>query len=295
MMEYARGIVVSVVAGYYFVEHANKIYLCRGRGKLRLDNLSPMAGDIVLFSPGKGDTGSVEQVLPRRNFLLRPAAANVDAVVIVLAPQGPQPNLLTVDKLLALLVSMKLEAILCVNKADLDPQAARLLAGIYRNAGFASIICSALTGHGMDELSQMLGRRTVVLAGQSGVGKSHISSQISLGQLELPVQVGKLSAKIGRGKHTTRQVSLLPLAGGGKVADTPGFSVFELEMESHDLHRYYPEFLNSGQCKFAPCFHIHEPDCAVKARLQQGEINPIRYENYVKIYTELQEREANRY
>lgn len=294
-MEFARGIVVSVIAGYYFVEHGNKIYLCRGRGKLRLGNLAPMAGDIVLFSPGKEDTGTVEQVLPRRNFLLRPAIANVDAVVVVLAPQRPGPNLLMADKLLALLMSMKLEALLCINKADLDPQGAQELAGIYKDAGFASIICSALTGQGMAELSQMLGGRTAVLAGQSGVGKSQISSRIAQGQLELPVQVGKLSAKIGRGKHTTRQVSLLPLAGGGKVADTPGFSVFELEMDSWDLQRFYPEFTNSNSCKFSPCFHIHEPECAIKARLLQGEISPSRYENYLKIYSELQEREANRY
>lgn len=294
-MEFARGIVVSVVAGYYFVEHANKIFLCRGRGKLRLDNLAPMAGDIVLFSPGKEDTGTVEQVLPRRNFLLRPAVANVDAVVIVLAPQQPGPNLLMVDKLLSLLVSMQLEALLCINKADLDPRGARELAEIYKDAGFTCLICSALTGQGISDLSQMLGQRTIVLAGQSGVGKSHISSRVALGQLELPVQIGKLSAKIGRGKHTTRQVSLLPLAGGGKVADTPGFSIFELEMDSWNLHRYYPEFTNSNPCRFSPCFHIHEPDCAIKARLHQGEISPSRYENYVKIYTELQEREANRY
>jgi ribosome biogenesis GTPase len=294
-MDFARGIVVSAVAGYYFVEHENKIYLCRGRGRLRIDNLAPMAGDIVLFSPGDDDDGIVEQVLPRRNFLPRPAVANVDAVVVVLAPQHPQPNLLMVDKLLALLISMELATVICVNKADLDCQQARQLAEIYSAAGFDSLICSALTGQGLAELSQMLGQRTVVLAGQSGAGKSHISSQIASGQLKLPIQVGKLSAKIGRGKHTTRQVSLLPLAGGGKLADTPGFSVFDLEMESGHLHRFYPEFINSGQCKFAPCFHIHEPDCAVKARLQRGEISSSRYENYVKIYTELQEREANRY
>lgn len=294
-MDFARGIVVSSVAGYYFVEHENKIYLCRGRGRLRIDNLAPMAGDIVLFSPGIDDDGTVEQVLPRRNFLPRPAVANVDAVVVVLAPQRPQPNLLMVDKLLALLVSMELATVICVNKADLDCQQARQLAEVYRAAGFDSVICSALTGQGLAELSQMLGQRTVVLAGQSGTGKSHISSRIAAGQLALPIQVGKLSAKIGRGKHTTRQVSLLPLAGGGKLADTPGFSVFDLEMERGHLHRFYPEFINSGQCKFAPCFHIHEPDCAVKARLQRGEISSSRYDNYVKIYTELQAREANRY
>jgi len=294
-MDFARGIVVSAVAGYYFVEHESKIYLCRGRGRLRIDNLAPMAGDVVLFSPGSDDDGTVEQVLPRRNFLSRPAVANVDAAVVVFSPQRPQPNLLMVDKLLALLVSMELATVICVNKADLDCQQARQLAGIYSAAGFDSVICSALTGQGLSELSQLLGRRTVVLAGQSGAGKSHISSRLASGQLILPIQVGKLSAKIGRGKHTTRQVSLLPLAGGGKLADTPGFSVFDLEMESGHLHRFYPEFINSGQCKFSPCFHIHEPDCAVKARLQRSEISSSRYENYVKIFTELQEREANRY
>ncbi|HOC05883.1 MAG: ribosome small subunit-dependent GTPase A [Bacillota bacterium] len=294
-MEFAQGIIISVIAGYYYVEHAGKAYLCRARGKLRLDDLPPMAGDMVLFSPGPDDTGTVEQVLPRRNYLLRPAVANIDAVIIVLAPEKPAPNLLMADKLLALIKSQGLSALLCINKADLGTQAARELADIYKDAGVTTVICSALTGEGMGALLAAIGGMTVVLAGQSGVGKSHISSRIAGKQLELPVQVGNLSAKIGRGKHTTRQVSLLPLPGGGKVADTPGFSVFELEMESRELQLHYPEFSRSALCKFSPCSHIHEPECAIKQDVEAGQITKTRYDNYVKIYYELVEKEANRY
>jgi ribosome biogenesis GTPase len=293
-MEFAQGIIISVIAGFYYVEHADKAYMCRARGKLRLDDLPPMAGDKVLFSPGPDDTGTVESVLPRRNFLLRPAVANIDAVIIVLAPEKPTPNLLMADKLLALIRSLGLSTLLCINKADLDIQGAQGLAEIYKDST-SSIICSALTGNGMEDLLDAIGGQTVVLAGQSGVGKSHISSQIALEQLELPVQVGTLSAKLSRGKHTTRQVSLLPLPGGGKVADTPGFSVFELEMDSRELQLYYPEFTKSAFCKFSPCTHIHEPECAIKIGVEQGEISKTRYENYVKIYHELVEKEANRY
>ena len=294
-MEFARGIIVRVLAGYYFVEEKNKIYLCRGRGKLRLNNLPPLVGDEVLFSLGLDGSGTLEKVLPRRNYLLRPAVANVDVVVVVLSPKKPRPNLLTVDKLLAQVLSMGLTAITCVNKADLDIERAQSLAAIYQNAGFDSLVCSALTGQGLDELSKMLGDSTVVLAGQSGVGKSHISSRITIEQKELPVEVGNLSTKIGRGKHTTRQVTLLPLNSGGKVADTPGFSVFSLEVDSQNLHRLYPDFVNADLCKFSPCFHIYEPDCAIKADLHSGSISRGRYENYVKIFNELKEKEADRY
>lgn len=294
-MELARGIVTSIVAGYYFVEAENETYLCRGRGKLRLDGLAPVAGDKVLFNPGPEGACTINQVLPRTNCLQRPAVANIDVTVVVLSPQDPQPNLLLVDKLLAQLVAMEIRAIVCVNKADLDPGGALTLAAIYRQAGFTSLTCSALSGQGLADLSQLLAEQTAVLAGQSGVGKSHISSKITLAQPNFPLQVGKLSAKIGKGKHTTRQVTLLPLAGGGKIADTPGFSVFELEMDSWQLPRFYPEFFESPPCKFSPCSHIHEPECAVKARVGLGEISAPRYENYRKIFSELQEKEANRY
>jgi ribosome biogenesis GTPase len=293
-MEQAQGIVVSIIAGYYFVEAKKNLWRCRGRGKLRLDDLAPMAGDRVEFSPGPEGTGTVLAVLPRTNWLLRPAVANVGAVVVVLAPQNPPPNLLLADKLLAQTLSQEMEAVVCVNKADLDPQGAQALAARYRRAGFPSLACSALSGQGLDELVSMLGEGIAVLAGQSGAGKSQIIAQVAGGRLELPVEVGKLSEKIGRGKHTTRQVSLLPLKSGGKIADTPGFSVLDLDIDSTALYRFYPEF-TGGACKFSPCYHVHEPECAVIAGWQQGDIDSSRYENYLKIYAELQEKEANRY
>lgn len=295
-MMLAKGMVLSVVAGYYFVEAGDKTYLCRGRGKLRQGGLSPLAGDGVEISIGPGGEGTVEKILPRRNQLRRPAVANVDAVLIVIAPQDPQPDLVMVDKLLAILALQDIEGIICVNKSDLNPAKARELAQVYADIGFATVVCSAQTGAGVEDLIRIIGDRIVVLAGQSGVGKSRITAAIAVGQLDIPVKVGNISAKIGRGRHTTRQVSLLPLAGGGKVADTPGFSVLDLDMDSRELHRIYPEFTELAQgCQFSPCLHIHEPSCAVKDQLARGEINPLRYQNYLKIYQELKEKEANRY
>jgi len=291
------GIILSVVAGYYFVEHENQIYLCRGRGKLRNAGTSPLSGDNVQFSitPGE-DTGLVEGILPRRNQLARPAVANVDAVVIIIAAKNPEPDLLMLDKLLALVNSYGLEPIICVNKADLNPEKALGYANLYNGVGIQTIVCSGETGLGIDELSRLIGGRIVVLAGQSGVGKSHITEKIAVGKLDIPIQIGAVSAKLGRGKHTTRQVSLLPLACGGKVADTPGFSVFDLEMESSELHRVYPDFLrHADDCRFSSCRHIHEPDCAVKEHLRLGDIDPGRYDNYLKIHEELKQKEANRY
>lgn len=296
-MKEATGIVVSIVAGYYFVEHGDKVYLCRGRGRLRRAGASPLAGDIVRFNFDKGaETGVIEAVEPRRNQLQRPAVANVDAVVVVLASRSPQPDLYTADKLLAHLSFQGIPAVVCVNKSDLDPGGAARYAELYRKAGYPALSCSAETGQGLEQLSALLGARTVVLAGQSGVGKSKITSALAVGELAVPLQVGQLSAKIERGRQTTRQVSLLPLAGGGKIADTPGFSVFELDMDSRELHRMYPEFLrHAAGCKFSSCLHIHEPDCAVKEYVRLGEIAPGRYNNYLRIYQELREREAQRY
>ena len=296
-MKAATGIILSVVAGYYFVEHNDQIYLCRGRGKLRKAGTPPLSGDNVLFSitPGE-ETGLVESILPRRNQLVRPAIANVDAVVVVIAAKNPEPDLLMLDKLLALINSFGLDPIICVNKTDLAPEKAQLYTDLYNQVGMQTIMCSGETGQGLQELSSLIGGRIVVLAGQSGVGKSHITEKIAVGKLDIPIQIGAVSAKLGRGKHTTRQVSLLPLACGGKVADTPGFSVFDLEMESTDLHRVYPEFIRYAQgCRFSSCRHIHEPVCAVKEHLDLGHIDAGRYSNYLKIYEELKQKEANRY
>lgn len=292
----ATGFVVSIVAGYYFVELEGTIYLCRGRGKLRNAGDSPLAGDYVRFSRAEGEeTGTVEEILPRRNQLLRPAVANVDAVILVVSALNPAPDLLGLDKLLVLALSRGIEPVVCVNKADLDPPGAETYVGIYDKAGFKTVVCSATTGLGIEELTNLIADRVVVLAGQSGVGKSRIASRISV-QTDMPVRIGEISAKLGRGKHTTRQVSLLPLAGGGKVADTPGFSVVGVDLESRSLHRFFPEFQDyADDCQFSPCLHIHEPACAVKDGLARGEICSQRYENYLKIFQELKEREAKRY
>lgn len=295
-MKVATGIILTVVAGYYFVESDKKVYLCRGRGKLRRGEV-PLAGDNVRFSIEAGqESGSVEQILPRRNQLRRPAVANVDAVLIVIAPQDPQPDLAMVDKLLAMLALEEIQGIICVNKSDLNPSYAQKLAKVYGDIGFDTVVCSAENEIGMDSLAQLMEGRIVVLAGQSGVGKSKITEKLVGDDAAASVQVGELSAKIGRGKHTTRQVSLLPLACGGMVADTPGFSVLDLDMDSRDLHRVYPEFMRLAKgCQFTPCLHIHEPICAVKEHLVTGEINSQRYNNYLKIYQELKEKEATRY
>lgn len=290
-----RGTIISIIAGHYFVEAQNRVWVCRARGRLRLNDLPPLTGDIVKFSATEEGDCTLEEVLPRTNYLLRPAIANIDGVVVVLTPKDPPPNLLMADKLLALLVAIGIEGILCVNKVDLDEKEANSLAKMYRKAGFKSQVCSALTGEGLLELGSLLENRTVVLAGQSGVGKSHISSKIAGEKPDLPLEIGNLSAKVGRGKHTTRQVSLLPLKQGGKIADTPGFGVFELDLPSNELHRYFPEFNRFGSCRFSPCYHIHEPDCAVKTGLEQNKIWPSRYDNYVRIFNELKEKEANRY
>lgn len=294
-MRIETGTIVSVVAGYYFVDSGGEIFLCRGRGKLRKKGVSPLVGDKVEFSYTGGEDGSVQHIFPRHSELDRPAVANVDCVVIVMTPQDPEPNLLMIDKLLAMASAKGLDPMVCINKADINPEGAANWAELYGSIGFPTVICSVETGQGLEQLVGSIGARTVVLAGQSGVGKSRITSKIAVGKLDIPIQIGEISRKGRRGKHTTRQVSLLPLASGGKIADTPGFSVLEISLESKALHLYYPEFQKfSRGCQFSPCMHVHEPVCAVKDHLDRG-VCSLRYENYLKIYEELRQKEDKRY
>lgn len=289
------GVIVSTVAGYFFVQHGGELARCRARGKLKQQGVVPLAGDLVRFIAARGE-GIIEEVLPRRNQLTRPAVANVDAAMAVVAADQPTPDLLLVDKILAMASYLELEPLVCVNKRDLAPRQAEELARLYLGAGYQAAACSALDGTGIDELAGLAAGKTVVLAGQSGVGKSHITTRIARPWPELAVEVGTISPKGRRGRHTTRQVTLLAGIQGGKIADTPGFSALVPDIPSSDLAGCFPDLVNlARQCRFSTCAHVHEPGCAVKQGVAAGTVAQSRYNNYRRLLDQIKAKEDSRY
>lgn len=288
-----EGIIISGVSSFYDVYTPEEVVRCKARGLFRKQQITPVIGDRVLFS----DKLYLEQILPRTNQLIRPSVANIDQVVLVLAVHTPEPNMQLLDRFLAQALQQEITPILCINKWDLreahDPIADSIT--MYRKVGFTVLTACTRTGEGIEALKQELVHRTTVFAGPSGVGKSSLLNCLVPG---LTQETGELSAKIQRGRNTTRHSRLIPLQEGGFVADTPGFTSLYLDHLHHeDLERYYPEFEGwRERCRFYGCSHISEPDCGVKEGVEQGAIHRHRYESYVALYQEIRKsNEENRY
>lgn len=291
-----QGRIIKGVGGFYEIEAGGRLYTCRARGKFRREGLTPLPGDFVEFSPGEGEElGFVGIILPRRNALKRPAVANVDTLVLVTSARDPEPDLILLDKLLLSARTLGVDIHLVINKCDLSPPDAVAAVAVQYASAVASVLpMSAANGLGRDELLTRLAGRCSCLAGQSGVGKSSILNSLFP---ERELATGELSEKTARGRHTTRHVELLPIPGGGDVADTPGFSLLEVEpMEPADLPGLYPEFTAyGGQCRFNGCLHDSEPGCAVKDAVREGKIPAGRWERYREILKETKETWRNRY
>ena len=271
------------LSGFYDVSTAEGIITCRGRGSLRKRGLTPLTGDraVITLENGKG---MVEEILPRRNSFVRPAVANVDALVIFAANVNPVTEPFLIDRVAAIAGDQEVPVHLCINKCDLDP--ALDLERIYRSAGFSVIITSARTGEGIETLRRLLKGKLTAFTGNSGVGKSSVLNCLAP-DLELPT--GEVSDKLGRGRHTTRHVQLYRLDEETYVADTPGFSSFDTDqMElilKENLQYAFPDFgAFLGQCQFHDCSHRKEPGCAVTAALAKGKIEPTRYDSYLRLY-----------
>ncbi len=259
------------------------VIVCRARGALRRNGSSPLTGDMVEITVEKGK-GMVEKILPRKNSFIRPAVANIDALVIFAANVNPVTEPFLIDRVAAIAGNQEVPVYLCLNKCDLDPAAD--LARIYRNAGFHVIQTSAENGEGVEALREVIRGKLTAFTGNSGVGKSSILNSLCP-QLELPV--GEVSQKLGRGRHTTRHVELYRLSEDTYVADTPGFSSFDTEqMEiilKENLQYAFPDFAPYlGACQFHDCTHRKEPGCAVTQAVAEGKIEKSRYESYLRLY-----------
>jgi len=269
------------------------LWECRLRGRFRREGQDVLAGDIVAFDvvDAAGYKGVVEEVLPRKNRLLRPPSANVDQALIVLAADTPPPDLWLLDRLLLMLLAEGIRPLLCWNKEDLaGPGDLEGLQAPYAAAGFAQATTCALDGSGADRLAVELAGRMSVLAGPSGVGKSSLLNMIDP---RLALKTGEISQKLGRGKHTTRHVEWIPLAGGGWVADTPGFSqiVLPAALTPEALAKYYPDFEPFvAQCRFRSCLHDQDRDCGVSAAVREGSLDGGRYRRYLTFLREAAEQ-----
>ena len=283
MQKRLNGRIVRSLSGFYDVQTEQGIVTCRGRGVLRKGTESPLTGDMVEITVEKGK-GMVEKILPRRNRFIRPAVANIDALVVFAANVNPVTEPFLIDRVAAIAGDREVPVILCVNKCDLDP--AVDLIRIYRHAGFSVIQASAETGEGVEELRDLIRGKLVAFTGNSGVGKSSILNRLSP---ELALPTGEVSEKLGRGRHTTRHVELYPLGDDTFVADTPGFSSFDTDQMDvilkENLQYAFPDFARHiGACQFRDCSHRKEPGCAVTGALAAGEIEPTRYDSYLRLY-----------
>ena len=283
MEKRVQGRILRSLSGFYDVATPGGIVTCKARGILRRERITPLTGDLAEISL-EGSKGMVEAILPRKNSFIRPAVANIDALVVFASHVNPVTEPFLIDRVAAIALSQGVEVILCVNKGDLDP--AETLTDIYTRAGFPVIRTSAVTGEGVEALGRILQGRITAFTGNSGVGKSSILNRLCP-QLGLPT--GEVSEKLGRGRHTTRHVELYRLGEDTYVADTPGFSSFDTDrMEwilTENLPMAFPDFDQYlGDCQFRDCTHRKEPGCAVREAVAAGKIETTRYESYLRLY-----------
>jgi ribosome biogenesis GTPase len=290
-----RGTILKGIGGFYYALAGDgEIYTLRAQGKLRRERLKPVVGDEVELAPGEGEEhGWILSIGERKNELVRPPVANVDAILIVMAAAKPDPDLAMVDRLILNARLAGIEPRLAINKRDIDPDGAEGLAQQYARAEVGPVAVCARTGEGIDALRRSLAGKKHALAGQSGAGKSSIINAM----YGLKLETGDISQKIERGKNTTRHCELIPVSGGGMVLDTPGFSLLETPLaEPETIKDHYPEFAPyEGRCFFKPCMHASEPKCAVLEAVRQGELSAERHARYVDLLNDMKIRWRDRY
>lgn len=286
---------------------------CRARGTFRHEQMTPLVGDLVavqyddtsftvsggIVTPSADRTGLViDDILPRKNSLIRPPLANLDMMLVVIAAASPDPDIPTVDKLLSILEFNHIEPVIIVGKSERSPKRAGKIAALYEKVGYRTFVLSCYTGEGVQDFSDFahtaLAGKITAVAGASGAGKSTLLNTVFEG---LDLTTGELSEKIGRGKNTTRHTQLfdLPSSEGGYIADTAGFSLLDFErfdfFELEDLAHTFREFTPYlGKCRYTDCTHVSDEECAILDAVAKKEISPIRHASYKELYTTLKDK-----
>ncbi len=286
-MEKIQGRILKGIGGFYYVETERGLIECKARGSFRNKDITPLVGDFVSIEyDSEKANGVINEILPRKNSLVRPAVSNVDKLYIVCSTTLPEPNFLNIDKLIAIALCNNIEPIIVISKTDL--QSSENLQKTYENAGFKVFQTNSSLSKGSEEIKNSLSRSVSVFTGNSGVGKSTLINQMFP---DLSLKTGEVSMKLSRGRHTTRHVELFPLKNGGYLADTPGFSSIDLESSNlilkDDVIKGFPEFDEFlSDCRFLDCRHIGERDCAIKNAVEEGKIEKTRYESYCALYSD---------
>jgi len=290
-----KGRLIKGIGGFYYVYVDGLTYECKARGIFRKRKITPCIGDYVEIEVIDEDKklGVIEEILDRKNEMIRPAVSNIDQAIIVFSIVRPDINTMLLDRFTVLAESKDLEIVICINKADLidNDTSIEEIKKIYSNTGYRIISTSTKVESELEDILKLLDNKTSVFAGPSGVGKSSILKILTNRELE----TGDISRKTGRGKHTTRHAELIRINDEGWVVDTPGFSNLDLnEIDEKELSEFFPEFNEYAEdCRFISCIHVNEPDCAVKDAIEKGKISISRYENYKLFLKEI--KESRRY
>lgn len=290
-----KGILIKAIAGFYYVKAGNTVYECKARGHFKKQGISPLPGDNVIIDTIGENSGVINEILPRKNSFLRPTVANVDKLFIISSYSTPAPNTYIIDLMIALAKSKNIEPIVVFNKCDMGNFDE--YEQIYKSAGIKVFTVSALTKQGTDKLFRETKGNISVFTGNSGVGKT---SLLNLMFPDLKLETGEVSQKLGRGRHTTREVTLFYMENGGYIVDTPGFSALDLKkgekLDMEQLQYLFAEFEPFlDKCRFSSCTHTVENGCAVIDAVANGQIHKSRFESYRLIYSELKEIFDNRY
>lgn len=295
-MEQRTGKIIKGIGGFYYIKPSesfsffeDQIIEAKARGRFRHEKITPLVGDSVHFFM-EGEKGVITKILPRFNDFVRPPVANVDIALLTFAVSDPEPDLFLLDKLLVTTLLKNTQPIICLTKTDLiSVEQMDQIRAVYDKIQIPLLCFCNREGDDLPRLQNLLSEHTAFMAGPSGVGKSSLANRLTE---SYAMETGAISERSGRGKHTTRHVELLPMASGGYLLDTPGFSSLDLEcqIQLEELGNFFPEFL-AGACRFNTCTHRSEPGCAVKAAVTAGEVHSLRYEHYLAMYEAIEKKQ----
>lgn len=292
-----KGLIIENVSNKYIIKTENKLYNCSARGKLKQDNIVPTVGDIVNIEVlnEENNEAIINEILERKTYIKRPKISNISQIILVISSKHPKPDLLMLDKQLVYSELMNIKPVIIINKIDLAKEDEILnIEKIYTKIGYTVIKTNAITKFGIDKVKEILKNNISVFSGNSGVGKSTLINSLFDEKL---TEEGNISLKNKRGKNTTTSTTLYEIEEDSYIADTPGFSTFDIdEIETVNLYKYFKEFKEEVQnCEFVGCTHIKEENCGIKQALEEGKISQERYENYKKIYEDLKEKEEHKW